>query len=297
MAKYRMYVDEVGNSDLGASNNPNHRYLSLTGVIIELDHVERVVHPELEALKARYFSSHPDDPVILHRKELVNQAPPFAALKDPAVQARFDADILALLLRSDYTVITAVIDKLEHHRRYTVWRFDPYHYCLTAVVERFVSWLKDKGSTGDVMAESRGGKEDRRLKDSFERLVEQGSEYVTPEDMAVRLTSRQLKVKSKANNSRACSSRTSSRTRASARRWPGARTRRSPTTSAGGSPRSSRPRSTAPARPARSTGGAGSGCHEKTAHFRGPSEGRSLPPPGTWIARLIGTQGAARKPP
>ena len=50
------------------------------------------------------------------------------------------------------------------------------------------------------MAESRGGKEDRRLKDSFERVCEQGSDFVPPDQFAAQLTSRQLKVKSKANN-------------------------------------------------------------------------------------------------
>ena len=78
--KYRLYVDEVGNSDLGASHNPNHRYLSLTGVMCELDYVARVLQPELEQLKKQYFGSHPDEPVVLHRKELVNRQPPFQAL-------------------------------------------------------------------------------------------------------------------------------------------------------------------------------------------------------------------------
>jgi len=49
--KYRMYVDEVGNSDLGASLDPNHRYLSLTGVVLQglritiakLGHMERFI--------------------------------------------------------------------------------------------------------------------------------------------------------------------------------------------------------------------------------------------------------------
>ena len=34
--KYRIYIDEVGNPDLASSENPNHRFLSLTGVILEL---------------------------------------------------------------------------------------------------------------------------------------------------------------------------------------------------------------------------------------------------------------------
>jgi hypothetical protein len=41
--KYRLYIDEVGNSDLGASLNPNHRYLSLTGVILELENVASMI--------------------------------------------------------------------------------------------------------------------------------------------------------------------------------------------------------------------------------------------------------------
>lgn len=198
--KYRMYVDEVGNSDLNASTDPNHRYLSLTGVIFDLDYVNRTVFSTVEGLKVRYFASHPDDPVILHRKELVNKRPPFAALRDPKVETSFNHDLLVMLAQLDYTVITVVIDKLEHQRRYTTWRFDPYHYCLTVIVERFVLWLNARGGQGDVMAESRGGKEDRRLKDSFERVHEKGSDYIKPEQFAARLTSRQLKVKSKSNN-------------------------------------------------------------------------------------------------
>ncbi len=198
--KYRMYVDEVGNSDLGASNDPNHRYLSLTGVIFNLEYVDRVVFPTVEDLKRRYFGSHPDDPVIFHRKELVNRRPPFAALTDPTIEQSFNQELLGLLESLDYVVVTAVIDKLEHQRRYSVWRFDPYHYCLTVLVERYVRWLERCDGQGDVMAESRGGREDRRLKDSFERVYEKGSDYVSPEQFSKRLTSRQLKVKAKSNN-------------------------------------------------------------------------------------------------
>jgi len=125
--KYRLYVDEVGNSDLGASQDPNHRYLSLTGVIFELDYVDSTVFPSIEALKRKYFGSHPDDPIVLHRKELVNKKPPFESLQDRDVEYAFNQDLLGLLRTLDYVVITTVIDKLEHQQRYQVWRFDPYH--------------------------------------------------------------------------------------------------------------------------------------------------------------------------
>jgi hypothetical protein len=163
MAKYRMYVDEVGNADLLSSDNPNHRFLSLTGVILKLAYVESTVHPQMEALKTAYFSSHPDDPVILHRKELVNRRRPFEALRDPAVNQAFDADLLRYLRAWDYTVISVCLDKQSHRDKYTVWQYDPYHYCLAVLLERFVYFVNRRSVQGDVIAESRGGKEDRRL--------------------------------------------------------------------------------------------------------------------------------------
>ncbi|HNU62862.1 MAG TPA: DUF3800 domain-containing protein [Methanofastidiosum sp.] len=198
--KYRLYIDEVGNSDLGASNDPNHRYLSLTGVIFELTYVQEVVFQQVEDLKKRYFNSHPDDPVILHRKEIVNKRPPFDNLLDPTIEESFNKEILSLMTNLDYIVISVVIDKLEHKNRYQTWRSDPYHYCLKILIERYVLWLKEQRSVGDVMAESRGGKEDRRLKDSFERVYQNGTEYLKSEMFSAYLTSRQLKVKLKSNN-------------------------------------------------------------------------------------------------
>ncbi|MBI5446414.1 MAG: DUF3800 domain-containing protein [Deltaproteobacteria bacterium] len=198
--KYRLYVDEVGNSDLGASHDSNHRYLSLTGVIMELGYVDRTAFPAVEELKRTYFGSHPDDPVVFHRKELVNRKHPFEALREEATVRAFNSDLLGLLRRLDYTVISVVIDKLEHQERYQVWRHDPYHYCLEVLVERYVLWLRGRGAMGAVMAESRGGREDRRLKDSFERVAAEGSDFIEPEVFTAHLTSRQLKVKPKANN-------------------------------------------------------------------------------------------------
>lgn len=198
--KYRIYIDEVGNPDLGSSENPNERHLSLTGVIFELSYIDSVVFPRIESLKRKYFGSHPDEPVILHRKELVGKKSPFHLLTDPDADHRFKTELLALLRELDFTVITVAIEKLDHKNRYSVWRFDPYHYCLRVILERFVPFLEQQHARGDVMAESRGGNEDMRLKRSFEELVLKGSDFVEPQRFLSALTSRQLKVKPKTNN-------------------------------------------------------------------------------------------------
>jgi hypothetical protein len=198
--KHRLYIDEVGNPDLGASSNPNHRYLSLTGVAIELGYVDSVVAPELEALKRRYFETHVDEPLVFHRKELVNRKFTFHQLRDPNVEARFNTDLIQLLNTLDYTVITVIIDKLEHVQRYNVWKHDPYHYCQQVLLERYILWLRQHNFQGDVMAESRGKKEDSRLMKSFEHIYDHGTDFIDTAEFKVRLTSRQLKVKPKSNN-------------------------------------------------------------------------------------------------
>jgi hypothetical protein len=201
VSKQRLYIDEVGNSDLAASvNNPNHRYLSLTGAIVDLDYVRTTLFPTIEDLKARYFDSHPDDPVILHRKDIVNQRGPFVALRDPVVKAAFDAELIGRLQTLDYVVITAVIDKLAHLRQYQAWVYDPYHYCLTILMERYALWLDERNLRGDVMAESRGKKEDLRLKAEFAQIFLSGTANISHADFVASFTSSQLKVKPKSAN-------------------------------------------------------------------------------------------------
>lgn len=200
MPKYRLYIDESGNSDLDHSDDRNHRFLSLTGIIVDLQHIQETIHPEMESLKRRYFGSHPDEPVTLHRKELVNRRYPFQALREPDVESMFNQDLLTYLRNWEYRVITVCLDKKNHIETYQTWARDPYYYCLVILLERFNFWLNRRSSKGDVMAESRGRRDDTRLKDEFRSLWGNGSDYVGANQFQRSLTSRELKVKPKSAN-------------------------------------------------------------------------------------------------
>ncbi|MEG8989761.1 DUF3800 domain-containing protein [Ignavibacteria bacterium 4148-Me] len=200
MKKYRIYIDEVGNNDLESSDNPNHRYLSLTGLIFELNYVKDVVTPALEKLKQKYFPYHPDEPVILHRKELVNKKFPFDSLKDKIIEENFNSEFIQLLKDLDYLVVSVLIDKKEHKLKYQTWKYDPYHYCMEILIERFFFFLESVDSVGDVMVESRGGKEDMRLKKSYSKIFQNGTQFIESERLQKRLTSKELKVKPKMLN-------------------------------------------------------------------------------------------------
>lgn len=185
---------------LKSSENPNHRYLSLTGIIFELNYVKDVVNPSVENLKQKYFTYHPDEPVILHRKELVNKKYPFNTLQNKKIEDEFNADFLNLLKDLDFVVVSVLIDKMEHKVKYQTWKYDPYHYCMEIMLERFFFFLESVDSIGDVMVESRGGKEDMRLKKSYTRIYENGTQFIEAEKLQKRLTSKELKVKPKMLN-------------------------------------------------------------------------------------------------
>lgn len=198
--KYRIYIDEVGNNDIGSSINLNHRFLCLTGVVFDLNYVKTTLTPDLEELKNKYFNNHPDDPIILHRKELVNKKFPFKPLLNKEIEERFNKDFLNLLDKWQFKTITVLIDKLEHQNRYATWRYDPYHYCMAILFERFHLRLKEIGITGDMMFESRGGKEDMRLKESYRNLFLKGTDWIKAEEIDETITSKELKVKPKSAN-------------------------------------------------------------------------------------------------
>lgn len=194
----RLFIDEVGNDDL---KTPSERYLSLTGVTTKVRGHDHNITPAIEDLKARLFGhSPPHRVVVLHRKEIRRREPPFDCLRDPATNELWEREILKLLDTLPYIANTVMIDKHEHAQKYPVWQFDPYHYCMRALVERYVLWLNRNGLMGDVVAEPRFKKQDKRLKRSFTYIYDHGTEHIPARTVQRCLTSREIKFESKAAN-------------------------------------------------------------------------------------------------
>ena len=133
----------------------------------------------------------------------MNKRPaPFDLLKNNDLRRQFDDLILSLIVNHPYRVITAVIDKQEHKRRYAVWRFQPYHYCMTVILERYVRWLESTQlqAAGDVMAESRGKKENKQLEESYKRIYKYGTDFVHTRLFQRWLSSGEIKIRPKSDN-------------------------------------------------------------------------------------------------
>lgn len=200
MKRYRLYIDESGDHTYSKINESEKRYLGTTGVIFESEYYRREFHQQFEDFKQKYFPHSPDEPVILHRKELIGRHGPFWRLRDTEKEKAFNEDFLKLLQEKDYLVVSVVIDKRAHVDRYKESALHSYHYCLVAMLERYCGFLNFFNAQGDVVAESRGGKEDMQLKEAYQRAYESGTQFRGPEFFQKTLTSKEIKVKLKSAN-------------------------------------------------------------------------------------------------
>lgn len=196
---YRLYVDESGDHTYSKLDRPGHSHLGLLGVWFEQKTVYPAFAAALERIKGEFFRGTPDEPVLLHRKELVNRKGCFGVLCDPAVCKRFDDALLRLVNDSDFTMVCAIIDK-KHHQQQYVRPFDPYHWSLACMLERYCRWLNERGEQGDVWAEQRGAKENRVLEAAYRRMWEEGEGYLKASMAQRALTSREIKLSSKDRN-------------------------------------------------------------------------------------------------
>lgn len=203
LRRYRLYLDESGDHTYKALEQPRHRYLGLTGCYFTLEDYLAFAH-SLEELKHEYFAHYPhrdrDEPIILHRNDIINRRGVFSLLKDPEVEERFNNDLLRLFGDAQYKIISVVIDKKKHLERYGDHAFHPYHYCLAAILERYCGFLNYFNARGDVMAEARGGTEDKQLKSAYRRIYESGTLWRNGDFFQKALTSKEIKLKRKKAN-------------------------------------------------------------------------------------------------
>jgi hypothetical protein len=194
----RLFIDEVGNGDLrGAAADDNVRYLSLTGILTKRDLYDRAIVPMVNDLKMDVFGR---TDIIFHRREIMRREGPFTVLRDQDTKTAFDNGVMLLVKECPYLAITIAIDKRAHLDTYGVWHFDPYHYCLRCLIERYVLWLRRHGLTGDVAIEPRFPKADKKVKASFRLIYDRGTEHISPKVIQQHLISHDIQFVGKKLN-------------------------------------------------------------------------------------------------
>ena len=197
--RYRLYLDESGDHVFRETEELAHRYLCLLGCWFRNpDYLK--FHEVIEALKSEYLPHHPDDPVILHREDMVNARKAFKSLRDAAARSKFDDALLGVIEAAEFKVVAVVIDKQELRRAYGTAAGHPYHLGLGFLLQRFAGYLNHINRVGDILGEARGGREDRLLKESYSRVFDRGVWMTRSEVFQTALTSSELKLKPKNAN-------------------------------------------------------------------------------------------------
>lgn len=196
--RYRLYIDESGDHVHNRLDQPQHRFLCLLGCWFRGRAYQRF-DAELRAFKEQHLPHHPDDPPILHREKIINRRSAFWRLRDAGTAAAFDKALLELIAAADFRVIGVVIDKKRLRDDYPT-PAHPYHLAIGFMLQRYCGYLNHFNRRGDVMAESRGGREDRLLKDFYALVYQRGMWHRQGQFFQEALTTSELKLKPKTAN-------------------------------------------------------------------------------------------------
>lgn len=200
--RYRLYVDESGDHVLYDQSTlcmPGHRYLALLGCVFRDDEYV-AFHNALTALKQQHFPHSPDEPVILHRTDMINFRGPFWRLRDQDYRAAFEDSLIAMLAGASFRIVIVVTDKLRLKTEYREQAWHPYHLAMGFLMQRYCAFLNHVNRTGDVMAESRGRTENELLAGAYQHTYAHGDMFHRADWYRRVLTSNQVKLKPKDKN-------------------------------------------------------------------------------------------------
>lgn len=199
----RMYVDENGHQSLkGDLANPNKHFLGITGIIMPIKEHDTVLTPKICELKDKYFGR---SDIVLHRRELIAAKDDFQCLQNPDVREAFNSDFLQIVQDTKYRVISVLIDKKKLVDRYGLIKAqDPYALALEYLMQRYQYWMQSYvgifgNNCGDILAEARGGGEDRLTKSTYHEIYN-GRGYNRLADADKYFSSSQIKLKPKSAN-------------------------------------------------------------------------------------------------
>jgi hypothetical protein len=173
-----VFLDECGSHEL-ASPDP-YPVFALSAVIVpESDYANLDVR--WKGWKAEVFGSHE---AVVHEPTIRNRLGPFGGPNGPAVTAKLTQELGDL----DFVAMVCAVHRANYVAEYGLGPLDeslPAHvYLMTLdfLLERVVMALDSvfEGARAEVVAESRGPREDALLQYEFARLHLDGTSYIAP---------------------------------------------------------------------------------------------------------------------
>lgn len=204
MDKYRLYIDESGTASF-KNMEGNNKYLMLSGIIIKSSEINLLDY-NFNALKEKYFNYDIDlKNIILHREDIYNKRKGFEKLSDSNIEKAFNNDLIHLLTSMNYNVIAVLINKEARFKKYKTPK-DPYTTALETLIKRYVIFLEEHNSIGDIMLENRNKNDNETLENIYKIIYKNGTKKnvneidMTADRFQKHLTSSSLKFKPKVAN-------------------------------------------------------------------------------------------------
>ncbi len=187
-----LFLDESGNHQLDRISK-DYPVFVLGGIILDRTYARTVVEPRLSTLKLEFFGR---DDIVLHTTEIIRRQNHFAMLEDPALYEQFLSALTQLMSDLEYEVVACVIKKHAYAARYGVAGFDPYHFSLGILVERFAIDIGLVTDGGIVFVERRRPDLDLALERAWQDLRSTGTARMSAADLDDRIIDLSVKDKS-----------------------------------------------------------------------------------------------------
>ncbi|MGM0365032.1 MAG: DUF3800 domain-containing protein [Actinomycetota bacterium] len=128
-------------------------------------------------LKIKHFGT---DKIILHSRDIRKWQKEFKCLGDINKRIDFYKDLDNLIQTSEFTIIASAIEKNKLIQQYGPRADNPYNISLSFILERSIFYTDNINCNSiEIIAESRGKREDDQLYSQYQLILHNGTHYVT----------------------------------------------------------------------------------------------------------------------
>ena len=177
---YYLYLDECGDQNL-ISFDSSFPIFTLCGVLVSENKLSDFEN-EINSIKREFWN---DENVIFHSREIRKHQKRFVNLNDTTIKNQFYKRINNLLSqRGVYVVVCCAVPKSPCIDKFGC-EIDIYGIALSYVLQRSIFYLDEVEPNGKIriIVEKRGKREDRNLRDYYNRILETGVKYCPEERM------------------------------------------------------------------------------------------------------------------
>lgn len=171
-----VYVDESGDHNL-IQTNPEYPVFVLAFIVFHKRHYAEHVVPAVEKFKFNHFGH---DLIVLHENEIRKQKNKFSVLTNKQKREQFMEELTYIIEKSNFVLISCVIDKHKLNARQNMDENNPYHIALGHCLESLHDYLCEKNQQHlktHVLLECRGKKEDQDLELEFRRTCDSNNRH------------------------------------------------------------------------------------------------------------------------